>query len=105
VKELFPETATITGTGPGGEPQADGGWGAVLPDGTPVRVFLEALVHTTKTAVLHVGDVVHVALSAHDGSRCSVDPADCRFLTPQQLAAAVAGPGGGAVHSTDGAPG
>jgi hypothetical protein len=85
---MFPDTATVTETGPGGQQQA--GWGAVLADGTLVRVLLTAKVQTTKTPVLDLGQVIHVDRSPWDAGRCSVDPADFEFVSPSDLARRIA---------------
>lgn len=90
--ESFPDTATVTETGPGGVQQRnrDFGWGAVLADGTPVRVFLTAKVQTINIPVLEVGQVIHVARSPSDPGRCSVYPGDFRLLTRANLARRIA---------------
>ena len=54
---FFPDTATVTETGPGGQQEAnrDHGWGAVVSDGTQARVFLTAKVDTCEViAKLHM---------------------------------------------------
>src|SRR5262249_34877042 len=90
---MFPDTATVTETGPGGQRQThvDHGWAAVLDDGTPVRVFLTALVRTTKIPVLSVGQVIHVVRHPWAPGDCSVDPNQVEFVLPYQLQRRMAG--------------
>ena len=85
-RSMFPDVATVAETGRGGRPAADHGWGAVLADGTRVRVYLTAKVRTTKTPVLEVGQMVHVVRSPWDPGRCSIDPGDLTFVSRSELA-------------------
>jgi hypothetical protein len=85
---VITHTAMVTETGPGGQRQVncDHGWGAVLADGTSVRVFLTARVHTTGIPVLDVGQMVRISEPCPNSGRCSVDPGDLKFVSPSKLA-------------------
>lgn len=86
------ELATITETGPGGQCQAnrDHGWGAVLADGTPLRVFITAKVHSLKIPILHQWQVIRIDRHLVEPDRCSVAVADIAWVSPSKLARLIA---------------
>jgi hypothetical protein len=88
---MYNKTATVTKTGPFGQSQGhDHGWGAMLADGTTVRVRLHARVRTLKIPTLEVGQVIRVNRLPGAPPRCSVQLADIVWVTRAKMARLIA---------------
>jgi hypothetical protein len=87
---MYPDLATVTETGLGGQQQRGHYWCAALVDGTAVRVYITAKVQTLKIPLLKAGQVIHVQRHPHEPTNCSVDVSDIEWVSPSKLARRIA---------------